>query len=405
VTALVLPPTPLEVAVGSVIGREESVPPLPPAVAGLSPRAALEHTLVAALERPPCAVTFSGGRDSSLLLAVAVAVARREGLDLPVPVSARFVNAPGTGEAEWQDLVVAHLGLRDWVRVELEDELDLIGPRAAATLRRHGVLHPPHAGLFALLAECVHCRSLVTGFGGDQLLGGWIGARQSPRLSRSRGLQAAGVVAYATATRRLRRLVLRGDVPDRPWLTEPARGAFARCWLEAASSEPARWDGYVRWLARRRTMASVQCSLELVLGESGVLAFHPLLDRSLLATLASAGGRAGLGNREALLRLLAGDDLPEPLLVRQSKAHFHHAYFRGPSRAFAKRWDGSGLDPAIVDAEELRRAWLGRMPRGSSALALQAAWLSAESRDPSGGRELEQPAGRLGEKLQAARTS
>lgn len=393
-----LVPTPLEIAVGSVLGQDPSQPPLAvPRRAAERPRAALERALLPALERPPCVVAFSGGRDSALVLAVAVHVARREGLELPVAVTARFAQAPGTGEREWQELVASHLELQDWVRIELDQELDLVGPFCATLLSRHGIVNPPHASLFALLAERVPCRSLVTGFGGDQVLGGWIGTRQSGRLPRRRPPRAAALAAYAIAPRRMRRRMLAPEVPSRPWLREPARREYARRWLESVSSEPTSWRSYLGWVARRRTLASLVASLELVLSERGATAYHPLFERPFLAALAGAGGRTGLGDREALTGLLAENDLPPALAARRTKAHFQHAYFREASRRFARAWDGSGLDPALVDAETLRRAWLGRFPRGSSALALQAAWLA------SAAREGEQPFARLGQETEPAR--
>ena len=393
------PPTPLEIAVGAVLGEEDSSPPLRVGDGRGSPREALERALLPALRRAPCAVTFSGGRDSSLVLAVAVALARREDLEPPVAVSARFANAPGTGESEWQELVVRHLGIDRWERVALDDELDLVGPVSAALLRRHGVLHPPHTSLFALLPARVPCRSLVTGFGGDQVLGGWIGSREG-RLSHRRPLRRALVALHAAAPPPLRRLALRSDLPERPWLTEHARQEYARRWLGAAASEPAAsWPRYLAWVARRRSLASVRRSLDLALAGRDVVVFHPLMDHGVLDALARTGGRRGLGDRKALTGLLAGDDLPASVAARPTKAHFHHAYFRGPSRRFARSWDGSGLDPALVRPEELRRAWLGRMPRGSSALALQAAWLAS-----TGGSELQEPGGGVGDPLEAART-
>jgi asparagine synthase (glutamine-hydrolysing) len=331
-----------------------------------------------------------------VVLAVAAHVARREGLEPPIAVSARFAHAPGTGESEWQELVAGHLRLGEWLRLGLDDELDLIGPVASGLLHRHGVVHPPHTSLFALLAERVGCRSLVTGFGGDQVFGGWLGTRDSERLPRGRG-RAATVAVYAVTPRTLRRLALRSVLPDRPWLTETARRQFERHWLDTAAAEPSSWSGYLRWLARRRTMASVRRSLEVVLGERGAIGVHPLLDRGFLAALARDGGRTGLGGREALLRRIAGDVLPQEILERRSKAHFHHAYFRGRSRSFARFWDGSGLDPELVDPEPLRQAWLGRWPRGSSALALQAAWLASADGD------LEQPSDGLGQEVEAGR--
>src|SRR3954470_25068106 len=104
---------PLEVASGLVFG-------LDPNSAGLSgaevasPRAALESAVLRALCRPPCVVSFSGGRDSSAILALATAVARREGLPLPIPATHRFEDVPLSHETSWQEQVVSHLGLENW---------------------------------------------------------------------------------------------------------------------------------------------------------------------------------------------------------------------------------------------------------------------------------------------------
>src|SRR5687767_6252 len=75
------------------------------------PVTALQDVLVPALRRPPCVVAFSGGRDSALVLAGAVAAARREGLDEPIAVSVRFPNAPDADESHWQERVVRYLKL------------------------------------------------------------------------------------------------------------------------------------------------------------------------------------------------------------------------------------------------------------------------------------------------------
>jgi asparagine synthase (glutamine-hydrolysing) len=141
-----LAPTTLEILAGSPIGPADA-PALPPPRPGRTAREALESTVAVALERQPCLVTFSGGRDSSAVLAVAIHVARREGLPLPVPITVRFSNAPGAGEPRWQELVIAHLGLGDWEVIELGDELDLLGPAAQRNLLRHGVRYPSNCAL------------------------------------------------------------------------------------------------------------------------------------------------------------------------------------------------------------------------------------------------------------------
>ncbi len=73
--------------------------------------------------------------------------------------------------------------------------------------------------------------------------------------------------------------------------------------------------------------------------------------------------------------------LPETLLSRERKAVFHLAYTRRPTRAFAKAFDGAGLDPELVDTERLRAEWLSPVPNFASALALQSAWLASAARE------------------------
>ena len=72
----------------------------------MEPSAALERAVLPALLRPPCVVSFSGGRDSSLVLAAAVAVARSEGLAAPIPITVRFPASAESDEQEWQERVV-----------------------------------------------------------------------------------------------------------------------------------------------------------------------------------------------------------------------------------------------------------------------------------------------------------
>ena len=80
------------------------------------------------------------------------------------------------------------------------------------------------------------------------------------------------------------------------------------------------------------------------------------------------------------MRFLFSGDLPEDVLARPTKANFALALFRSHTRAFARRWDGQGFDPELVDAEALRRVWLSPLVTTASALALQAAWLDSALR-------------------------
>ena len=65
---------PVEIAYGLAVGRDPSTPVL--ARSGdRTPRRALEDVLLVALRRPPCLLSFSGGRDSSaLLMSISVSI-------------------------------------------------------------------------------------------------------------------------------------------------------------------------------------------------------------------------------------------------------------------------------------------------------------------------------------------
>src|SRR4051812_32873556 len=160
--------SPLEIASGIVMPKWRSPRPLPQLPAGMTPRAALERAVLLSLRRGRCLVSFSGGRDSSAVLAVAAAVARRESLPLPVPVTHRFPAAAQTDESEWQEEVVRHLGLDDWVRLEIAEELDALGPVATAAVRRHGVMWPGNAYFHVPIFEAATGGTVLTGIGGDE---------------------------------------------------------------------------------------------------------------------------------------------------------------------------------------------------------------------------------------------
>ena len=202
---------PLEVASGLVLGNVE--PPDPIRGSAPTPRAAMERALVEPLRRGPCLVSFSGGRDSSAVLAVGQRSPPR-GVPPPIPATLRFPNAEDSAETEWQESVIDHLGLVDRVRVEATDELHRVGPAATATLERHGLLWPSNAHFHAPLFARAHGGSFLTGIGGDELLGSsrWFHAR---RVLAGRVVPTprdALAVAFALSPPRLRRLVTRRRV-------------------------------------------------------------------------------------------------------------------------------------------------------------------------------------------------
>ena len=89
----------------------------------------------------------------------------------------------------------------------------------------------------------------------------------------------------------------------------------------------------------------------------------------------------GRGDRTSLLQLLAKGLLPDALISRTSKASFTVAYMGRPTREFAKRWDGEGIDADLVDPDTLRSMWLSDKPPAPTSALLQAAWIAAEAGD------------------------
>jgi asparagine synthase (glutamine-hydrolysing) len=377
-----LRPTPLEVASMTVVGLDPETPPLP-AAPDVSPREALEAAVLPALMRPPCVVAFSGGRDSSLLLAVAAHVARRERLAPPVALTLRFPQSPTAEESEWQELVIGHLGIADWVRRDIHDELDFVGPVAQRAMLRHGVLWPANLHFVVPPAEQAAGGSLVTGVGGDRVL--LSGPDEAAGRSRARArLRGAVRGAY-------RSLPVRARAPhharrvraNTPWLRGPAVDAVVARTL-SQPWEPRRLDARLDHVHRERLHALTRHGIELLAGDEDARAVTPFLEPGFLAALARFLGADGVGGRTALMRVIAGDLLPERLLTRPTKAVFPEAYCNRHTREFVRTWRGGGVDETLVDVDRLRallgdgtdHAWLGR-----SAVLLQSAWLAEAVED------------------------
>ncbi len=372
--------TDFEIATGEIVGAEPASPPIPP-YDGRSPRAALEAALLPALACDPCVVTFSGGRDSSAMLAVATHVARREGLQPPVPMTLRYPDNPDSEESDWQQLVIDHLGLRDWEVQEVHDEHDLVGPLAARALRAHGVLFPANTHSHISMLERARGGAIVTGIDGDGLLGDWLFDNVAELLSRRRrpvvrdvarlAMHAAPrAVRAGVITRRLRR-------PD-TWLRPQALRRWTAEVAAEMVSEPRLWQQRIRWWRARRYLALDVHAYELLSADFGVLSVHPFLDPAFLSALAHEGGRLGVGDRTDAMRLLFGDLLPDALLARADKATFDTSFWHDHSRAFARQWDGSGVDPGVVDVDRLQALWRRDVPPPGTAMLLQAAWLASQ---------------------------
>lgn len=375
------PLTPLEIAAHTVAGTDPGVAPLASSSDLADPVTELELSLIPALAQPPCVVAFSGGRDSSLILAAAVRVARREGLELPVPATLLFPNSPETEESEWQKLVLDHVGLREWVRLTFTHELEILGPLACRILERHGLMWPANAHPQVPVYELAAGGTALTGLDGDGLFGGWRYARPASALARTVRPEPRDVlrIAHAAAPPSVRRLWLRHraerDAVVLPWLRPSARHAVAEAWVEEEANEPARWDRRVGWWWRLKHLRVIRQTFEILGEDVGARVAHPLLAPRFLSSLARAGGRRGWPSRTALMESVFGELLPPRVLAREDKAAFATPYWGEQTRSFTDGWDGSGIPLDIVDAERLREAWREPVPDFRSALLVQSAWL------------------------------
>lgn len=351
---------------------------------GLTPLAALEEAILPALQRPPCLVSFSGGRDSSGVLAAAVRAARRDGLAPPVPVTLRVSNAPMAEESVWQEHVVRHLGLRDWEVLEVGgDQMDRLGPLSTALLRRHGVLYPPNTFLQLPLLEAARGGRLLTGLGGDELFAAWgwwyladlLAWRRRPTLRDARRFAYAAAPAGARRRWDGRRERFR----DMPWLRPEAARIASRLATAAHAERPRSWRRWIDWLVRRRSLCAARWSLSLLAADAGALLSHPLVDPTFLAAVARRGGHLGFGDRTGVMRAIFDGALPDAVLRRPTKARYGEAFWGQRTREFARRWGGTGVDGELVDPVALRREWLKPNPHEDSAMLLHAAWLSEQS--------------------------
>jgi asparagine synthase len=371
---------PLELALGLPLGAD--APGAMTSGGPGDPLAALEAAVLEALRRPPCLVSFSGGRDSSAVLAVAVRVARREGLPDPVPASIRARGAPAAQESRWQELVVRHLGVGDWLRPEFGDELDLVGPVAARALRRHGLLWPFNAHFHIPLLEAARGGSLLTGIGGDELFRSATTPRAAAVLSgrvRPAAADARRAVAYlAPRGARRRWHARRGAERVHPWLTDAGDEAGRRALGAWEAAEPRRLPARMAHVRAARYLGIGTASLERLARDSGAAIHHPLLEEAVWAAVARSAPAGGHLGRTRAMTAVFGPLLPDELLARKDKASFDEVFFHDHSRAFAERWSGAGAPAGLVDAGALREHWRGELPRAQSFSLLQAAWLSSE---------------------------
>jgi asparagine synthase (glutamine-hydrolysing) len=283
--------------------------------------------------------------------------------------------------------VIDHLGLTDWVRLELRNgESDLIGPAARDALRHRGVLWPPALQTHGVVFEQLRGGSLLTGEGGDAVLG----ARRITPLAillrrRRPDRTLVRYSVYATLPRRARQQIAQRMVRtsvQRRWLRPAAFERHVRLLAVDDAAQPLGYGAATRSITRQRSFATVSHNYDAAAAEYRIRASDPLLDHRFVEALAQAGGRTGFPGRTATMHALFSDVLPRPVLGRTTKASFNHAHAGEATRAFARTWDGSGVDEELVDVERLRSVWLSDQPTMATGVLLHSAWLAGTGLAP-----------------------
>lgn len=378
---------PLDIASGMAFGLVASPPPLPDP----APRVvdALEAVLLRALSRPPCLVAFSGGHDSSAALALAARAAAREGLAAPVPITYRFPNHPTATEDEYQEQVIGRLGLDDWIRIEIDDELDCVGDWARDAVGRIGLRWPFNTFFMLPLARHAQGGSLVMGFGGDELLAPGthdralelLTGRARPRRSDAREL------GRALAPRAVRERIAARAASPPSWLTPAGEEEYRRRAGELRARARLSYEGELRrdtWPSRY--IQEARASLAAVAAAAGTEISGLYAEPEVIVTLASAYGRRGPRSRAAVLGEACAGVLPESFFERSTKAEFNTGFWGPHARAFAAAADPARLDVdrELVDPVRLVERWRSPTPDARSFLLAQACAFAGDRVTPGG---------------------
>lgn len=371
--------TPLEIASGLVLGTDDSAPHLPRRVEK-TPHGCLEEAILPWLARPPCYVCFSGGRDSSGILAVATGVARHHGLPDPIPITMRFPESPDTHEDGWQRLVIDHLRIKEWETHEVTGELDYLGPFAQEIIRDLGIVWPANTHPLLFLARAVSQGALITGLDGDAIFGEWRWQSIGVGLRRRVNGRDIARFSYAQAPSAVKlRRSLRNSGVSRPWLTESALSCVREQEARDDAAEPGRWRARVDWYSRRRYLTLMKQAIASVSGHTSIPIVSPFMNDRFLASLSRVHPLLGL-DRTGWMHYLFDDLLPKAVIERPTKGIFTNPYWGALTQRFAESWDGNHVDEDLVKVETLKQIWSSKSPDTRTAPLLQSIWLRAGER-------------------------
>ena len=369
----------IEVASGIVVGQG-SGKRFPTGV-GNDPMGVLRELARAALSTPPCVVAFSGGRDSSALLAFLLDVARRDGLPEPIAVTARWDDDEASDESAWQEEVIRTIGAEQWEILRPGNDLDLLGEEATSSLEAMGLMWPAPAYALRPLFRQAKGGVLLSGEGGDEAFGLYPYGRlwqsiRSHSLPRQSDVRALVLGCLPRPVRRWRWKKIRPAYQT--WLSTGGFDLVSEAMADDGADDPLRWGPYQVISRRRRAMDLTLGTLESLAEIEGARYQGPFLDEGFLAALGHWGGSFGRGDRTDVMSTLFADVLPGPILSRVSKASFAGVFWGAESRRFASEWDGTGLPLEFIKPDALRAAWQAPVPVYGAALPLHAAWLASQ---------------------------
>ena len=274
-----------------------------------------------------------------------------------------------------------HLGLGEWHRVVLHDEVDAIGPLARTRLVAHGVLWPPNLAGDVPLIEAVPGGSLIDGEGGDEVLGDtWHRVAELQQLVRApwplRKRRCGTPSSLRSRT---------GPDVRRPWTlgrpADVAPGGRSRTRARGArplrGAPPAPFSVSLQMVPRRRRQVLAARNRALLVAPYGVEISSPLLHPDVVHALAQQGGALGPGDRTAVLRDLVPDLFPDEVLGRTSKAVFQ--VLHGSAHAESPR-TGRGRRRPRAGRRRRPAAVVGARAAAPTAALLQSAWLAGDGR-------------------------
>jgi len=374
--------TRLDLATASMLGEEIGAP-LPRPARDVCLEQTVFDLIEPALAGGRCFVSFSGGRESVFVLAAATAAARAKGHADPIPATLRYPLASTAREAKQQERVIAHLGLRDWERIEISDELEIVGPYARRALREAGVLFPVTAYVLLPLLDVARGGWLLAGGGMTDFFAYWRWARLADVLAgrrqpRPRDLRQL-VVAALPAQARAALLRSRSRPGGAPWLREEASRQFEHLVHSRAVDVPVRFGAALARQRRHRCYLGVRRGFDALAASAGAQFLMPFRTDEFMAAFAERGGRTGFGDRSETLRHLAGHSLAADHLRRSDGVNEQRVLFGERARAFGERWSGKGVDSEVVDADALRALWCGQAPPWGTSMLFQLAFAHDEA--------------------------